>query len=469
MSDHPRVRPIRSAAAGVALVVLCIAVSAASDGPPASQPESDPSPRERRIRARTVCELFLDRLYQQRFGQAASLFAGRLKTELTPERLPRVLFEIEGPSGSVARPEFEAFDSAESVGTKLDYRVLGARGDVDISLVVSPESEIVGIRIVPRPKPVDADWPSYANVATITEQPVTIGTDPWALEGRLTIPKGEGPFPAAVLLHGFGPRDRDHRTGTSRPFRDLAWGLASRGVVVLRFDKRTSTHGQSMTPAGLTLESEVFEDARLALDALRERPEVDRRRVIIIGHTFGATLTPAVASEDGAVAGVVMLAPSAIPVLDLLIKQGELGVVNAPSAEAAAESLDRVRAAVAQLRNRAVPPGREVLGAPAGYWYELARLDGDHAIAATAALGRPVLLLAAGRDVAATGDDFGLWSERLRTAPGVTLERYPDLTHDFMPAEADLQPADRSKPLHVDGRVIERIAGWIRTIPPVGE
>jgi dienelactone hydrolase len=471
MKRHPDTRPLLFAAAATAaaFVVIASVTSFSRADQPASQPAIDAAARELRIRARTVSELFLDHLYQHRFDQAASLFAGRLKTELTSGRLPRLLFDIEGPSGSLSRPAFEAFDSAENVGARLDYRVRGERGDVDISLVVSPESEIVGIRIVPRPRPVDVDWPPYANVTAITEMPVTIGADPCKLEGTLTLPKGEGPFPAAVLLHGFGPQDRDQRVGTRRPFRDIAWGLASRGIAVLRFDKRTKTHGRTMSSVGLTLDFEIFEDARFALETLRDQPQVDDRRVLLIGHTFGATLTPSIAAEDGRVAGVVMLAPSALPILDLLIQQGELGIVNTPETQPAVEELDRVRAAVAQIRNRAVPSGREVLGAPAGYWYELARLDGANAVAATAALGRPVLLLAAGRDVARMGDDFGIWTERLGTTPGVTLERYPELTHEFMPDEVDPGPDERSRPMHVDERVIERIAGWIRTVPPIGE
>ena len=59
------------------------------------------------------------------------------------------------------------------------------------------------------------------------------------LPGTLLVPKGEGPFPAAVLVQGSGPSDRDESVGALKPFRDLAEGLAERGVAVYRFDKRT--------------------------------------------------------------------------------------------------------------------------------------------------------------------------------------------------------------------------------------
>ena len=58
------------------------------------------------------------------------------------------------------------------------------------------------------------------------------------LGATVTLPKGAGPFPAVVLVQGSGPHDRDETIGPHEPFRDLAWGLASRGIAVLRYDKR---------------------------------------------------------------------------------------------------------------------------------------------------------------------------------------------------------------------------------------
>src|SRR5207247_4710825 len=60
----------------------------------------------------------------------------------------------------------------------------------------------------------------------------------WELPATLTMPKGDGPFPAVVLVHGSGPHDRDESIGPNKPFRDLAGGLASRGIAVLRSEER---------------------------------------------------------------------------------------------------------------------------------------------------------------------------------------------------------------------------------------
>ncbi len=68
---------------------------------------------------------------------------------------------------------------------------------------------------------------SYVTAGSFIETDVTVGSAPWALPGTLTVPNGAGPFPAVVLVHGSGPNDRDETFGPNKPFRDLAWGLAS--------------------------------------------------------------------------------------------------------------------------------------------------------------------------------------------------------------------------------------------------
>ncbi len=84
--------------------------------------------------------------------------------------------------------------------------------------------------------------PSYAHPERFQEQEVQIGHGKWVLPGTVSIPQSDGLFAAVLLVHGSGPHDLDETLPPNKPFRDLAWGLASQGIAVLRYEK----HPKSM-------------------------------------------------------------------------------------------------------------------------------------------------------------------------------------------------------------------------------
>ena len=108
---------------------------------------------------------------------------------------------------------------------------------LNVILAFDAENKIAGLRFTPRAAagPERADPPTSSR---FKEESVTVGAGEWALPGTLSMPVG--PIAAAiVLVHGSGPNDRDETLGPNKPFRDLAWGLADRGIAVLRYEKRT--------------------------------------------------------------------------------------------------------------------------------------------------------------------------------------------------------------------------------------
>src|SRR6185436_6522694 len=96
---------------------------------------------------------------------------------------------------------------------------------------------------------------------------------PVPLPGTLTLPAGKGPFPGVILVHGSGGGDRDETLGPNKPFRDIAWGLAAQGIVVLRYDKRAKVQPMWYANRAFTVYEEVTQDALSALDLLRQQPE----------------------------------------------------------------------------------------------------------------------------------------------------------------------------------------------------
>src|SRR5687767_15010111 len=164
--------------------------------------------------------------------------------------------------------------------------------------------------------------PSYVKPEAFREKEITIGKGEWALPGTLTVPSGAGPFPAVVLVHGSGPNDRDETIGPNKPFRDLAWGLAARGIAVLRYEKRTRHYGDEIAAvSGLTVQEETVDDALAGVALLRKTEGVDPRRVFILGHSFGGMLAPRIGKRDSEIAGYVLLAAATRPIEDAMIEQ----------------------------------------------------------------------------------------------------------------------------------------------------
>jgi len=123
------------------------------------------------------------------------------------------------------------------------------------------------------------------------------------LAGTLTIPDGDGPFPAVVLISGSGPQDRDEQLAGHRPFLVLADHLARAGIAVLRYDDR----GYGESGGGLEGTSADFAtDAAAAFEYLAARAETGS--VGLLGHSEGGLIAPLVAVDDPAVVFVVMLA-----------------------------------------------------------------------------------------------------------------------------------------------------------------
>ncbi|MCA9098665.1 MAG: alpha/beta fold hydrolase, partial [Planctomycetaceae bacterium] len=126
-----------------------------------------------------------------------------------------------------------------------------------------------------------------------------------ALNGTLTLPQGPGPFPAAVLISGSGPQDRNEELMGHRPFLVLADALTRRGIAVLRFDDRDFGKPQEVFK---TTSAELSEDAAAAVDYLKTRAEIDPKKIGLIGHSEGGMIAPMLAARRQEIAFVVMLA-----------------------------------------------------------------------------------------------------------------------------------------------------------------
>ncbi len=294
---------------------------------------------------------------------------------------------------------------------------------------------------------------------------LSVSSPPGPLPGTLTVPAGDGPFPAVLLIAGSGPNDRDETIGPNKPFLDLARALESHGIASFRYDKRTLVYGKNSRVDGV--DDEVTGDALAALQLLEKQPRIDNRRLFVLGHSLGGLMAPRIATRAPEVAGVILLAAPVTFDLDTVLRQMRyiLGVQHA-SPEQTEQLLAPVLGARDALAHAdpAHPPSGEFFHAPASYWLSFRGYD---PVAVAKQLQRPLLILQGGSDYQVTPhDDFAQWQSAFAHDKRVTLREYPGLYHLFMPAGDPPSPSDYTKPGHVDPTVSNDIAQWIEKVPP---
>ena len=237
------------------------------------------------------------------------------------------------------------------------------------------------------------------------------------LPGTLTIPKGDGPFPVVVLIQGSGSSDRDESVASLKPFRNLAEGLAKKGIAVYRFDKRSYVYGtQMMTDKEITLEDESIEDAVNAVQLLAEQEKIDPDRIFVLGHSLGGNAIPAIAQELEKEAvkadGFIMMAASPRPLDELMREQYDFLYSLMPEVtKEQQEEKDTVFAELDKLKDLDSLSDEDiVLGIYSSYWKWLAQYD---ILNAAQKITVPVLLLQGEEDYQVTMEDYEIWKEAL--------------------------------------------------------
>lgn len=390
-----------------------------------------------------------------------------MKKELPASKLAEVWKTLEEQAGafqSITETRTEEMGQAEIVIVTVRFE----QNLLDIRMTFNQDKRIIGLYFVPAQNQTSAyKTPHYAQPAKLEETEVTVGED-WALPGTLTMPQGNGPFPAVVLVHGSGPNDRDETigiTGAVKPFKDLAWGLASQGIAVLRYDKRTKVHAEKLASlSNFTVQEETVDDALAAVELLRQQKKIDQEKIYVLGHSLGGMLAPRIgaAAEDN-IAGLVILAGPTRPLEELILEQTKyLADADGSTTEQEAASIRQLEAHIANIQDPNLSPSTppsELFSTPASYWLDLRSYKPAEA---AKNLNLPMLILQGERDYQVTMTDFVKWQQTIGGKSGVQLKSYPGLNHLFIKGDQPSLPAEYEEPGNVEEEVITDIAAWLQ-------
>ncbi len=405
---------------------------------------------------------FVEVLAKKDFASAVAQFDDTMKTAMPQATLEETWnglvtqagnFKQQGKARAENRGAYTlVFVTCDFEKTKLDIRV-----------ALDQQTRVGGLFFGPATN-VDYTAPTYVKADTFREKEVTVGDGEWALPATLLIPVGTGPFPAIVLVHGSGPQDRDETVSVNKPFRDLAGGLASNGIAVLRYEKRTLHHAAKLASTKLfTVKDETIDDALAAVAQLRKTDSIDPRRIFVLGHSLGGMLIPRIGKLDPNVAGLISLAGATRHLEDVIPEQySYIFSLDGTISKEEQQKLDEAKQQQAEVK--ALKPSdssstKVVFGAPVSYWLDLADYD-PPLLAKT--LKQPLLILQGERDYQVTMADFNNWKAALANKQNATFKSYSELNHLFMSGTGKSTPADYDQVGHVDVRVLEDIVAWVK-------
>jgi hypothetical protein len=409
-----------------------------------------------------VARAFAAEFFEGRDQQAYARLDQRMKELSPPEKLAQLREALRAQVGglrSITRARRMEIRGMQAVVLACEFE----KASLEMRVVFDAAGRVAGMFFAPAAAP----WtpPDYADAKLFTEQEVTLGSAPWELPGTLTLPAGGGRFPGVVLVHGSGPQDRDESLGPNKMFKDLAWGLASRGVAVLRYEKRTRQHARALMAESknFTVYEETIQDAQAGVALLHARPEVDPARVFVLGHSLGGMLAPRVAS-GATLAGIIIAAGNTRKFEELLVEQVKyLAALDGKITGEEQKQIESAEISAAEFRRPDLEPSASVsvLGAmlPAAYVLDLRAYD---PAAAAAKLNIPILVLQGERDYQVTMKDFAGWQKALAGRRNATLKSFPQLNHFLMPGSSPPSNADYLQPGHTSLEVIETIAQWVK-------
>lgn len=416
------------------------------------------------IDAATIATNVVEMARDERFDDMERLFGAPLRAVVSAKTM-RVAWGTEivsrGPVTTIGEP---ALTQGKDGLVRARVLVTCERGALTVSMAIDGNGILQGLALLAPDGAPSWTPPAYANPRKFEEQEVMLGPDELPVPGTLSLPHGRGKRPGVVLLPPMGPLDRDETSGANKPLKDLAWGLASRGVAVLRFDMVTYAHSQQVaTRRDFTMTDEYMPYAIAAIHLLQQQSGVDPTQVFTLGHSMGGKVASRVAAAEPSIAGLVIMAGDTQPMQRSAVRVARYlaQLSPGPESEAAVEMMIRQAALVDSPELSSSTPASELpFGLSGAYWLDLRSYD---PVATAAALDKPMLILQGGRDYQVTvEDDFSRWKESLSHRSEVMLRIYEADNHLFFSGTGPSTPAEYEPAQHVDPAVVADIAKWLR-------
>lgn len=294
------------------------------------------------------------------------------------------------------------------------------------------------------------------------------GTE-YPLNGLLTLPDNvNANIPATVLVHGSGASNMDEQIYRLTPFKDIAEGLAERGIASIRYDKRTYVYARKMRKQSITVREETIEDAVMASDLLRADPRIDPEGIFIVGHSMGAMLAPRIDAEGGNYRGLILMAGTPARLEDIVVRQlKQAGQSKGGLIKAVVRLEDRIFSrkfeGLYEMSDEEAKKKKFAGSVTLYYFKEMGkRTAADYLMESE----KPVLIMQGGMDFQVLpSEDYAGFQKQLSGRENVDYRFYEKLNHVFVNGiYNDILKAGKEYKLeqHIGREVLDDIAAFIK-------
>ncbi len=399
----------------------------------------------------------IDKLVNNKIGEFYAYFDENMKKQVAQTDVHQMWATLVATYGA-----FDYYKTDITLTAKDGYQIADVpcifkNGSITLRLSLNAKGEVSGFFIT--------DNGTTSNSLQLPQDTeVTFGSEQYPISGSLTLPEGEGPFPAVILVHGSGPSDRNEQIGPNLPFMDLAEQLSAQGVAVLRYDKRTYLYGNQLAQATeITVQDETIDDVVYALEYLQTLDAIRADQIYIAGHSLGGYLIPRIAEQTPTAAGYILLAASARPMEDLLLEQTAYILsleknLDDASKEKLLKQTQNLVDTIKSLTPDSQVPADQLGGTPASYWLDLKDYDPTAEIKN---YNKSFLVLQGGRDYQVTKTDYELWESAFDKYSDVHFRFYDNLNHLFMSGTGKSVPDEYQQKNTVDSAVGKDIAEFV--------
>lgn len=421
----------------------------------------------KKAQAYQFAEQVMRQLQAEQFDSIVPHFDSTLSSRLDVARLRSTWETLNAQFGEFEQAEQPNIDTTP--GHYLSQTILKFhRTRLAFNLTLNERFQIAGIFFQPQYGYAPA---SYVNTLAFTEYRLHFGKAPYAMWGMLSMPAGVKQPPCVIIVGGSGPTDMDMTLESNKPYKDIAWGLASKGVAVFRFHKRSFLYGPQLAQDAysgqkMTIKEEYLDDVKDVVNLLKKDKRINTKKIFILGHSQGGMLAPLIAQQNPAVAGVIMAEANARPMQDLLIEQIDFLYKDQELTAVQREKTDALKRHALNAKRPDLTlnePNDSLPGAPAAYWISV---NSYNQLEVTKKIKQPVMIVQGERDYQVTMKEYALWQSGLAARKGMTTYKlYPKLNHLLMEGEGPSSPQEYSKRGNVPEYVIDDLAGWIKNIP----